>query len=155
MLPVAMAAIFTAAASGCTSAVPASGSGASPATAGTTTPVSRTAAPQQSPRPAPTATVPKSALPTTAAGWDKRACQDFASFYHDLLTDTPRDLAVLLPAAERVLSDVIHASSQGSRQLFDDANDLVADLGSLSWLSNGNVDSRPVRRLAAACRTLS
>jgi hypothetical protein len=153
MLPVAMAAIFTAAVSGCTSAVLASGPGASPATAGTATSAAATATPQAT-QPAPTATSAKSASPSTAAGWDKRACRDFATFYQDLRTDTPRDLAVLLPAAGRVLSDVIHASSQGSRRLFDDANDLVADVGSLSWWSDGSVDSRPVRRMAATCRAL-
>jgi hypothetical protein len=89
--------------------------------------------------------------PTTPAGWDRRACKDFLGFYLDLETDTPHDLKVLLPAAQKVLADAIHAAPYGSGPLFDYANDLVADVGSSSWTSQGNIFSRPIQRMEKAC----
>lgn len=92
-----------------------------------------------------------SPAPTTAAGWDTKACQDFQTFYYDLEKDTPHALNILMPAAQKVLSDVIHAGAGGSRPIFNDANNLVAYVGSSSWLSQGNVFSTPIQRMAKAC----
>jgi len=93
----------------------------------------------------------KTELPTSAAGWDARACQAFQAFYQDLLTDTPHALNVLMPAAQKVLRDVIEAAPSGSRSLFNAANDLVAYVGSSSWPTQGNVDSAPVQRMVTEC----
>jgi hypothetical protein len=95
--------------------------------------------------------VPKTKLPTTASGWDARACQDFQTFYLDLETDTPHAVNVLMPAAQEVLHDVIQAAPDGSRRLFNNANDLVAYVGSSAWLTQGNVLSAPVQRMVNDC----
>ena len=94
---------------------------------------------------------PSSRLPTTAAGWDRLACKNYLQFYLDMNTHTPHDLKILLPAAEKVLADAIHAAPSGSQRLFDDANNLVADVGSSTWVQQGNVYSGPVVAMEKAC----
>ena len=143
----AMVAISGAEVTGCSPA----GANGSPAQ-----PVIRSSSPAMSSHPArrnsPAARARKTKPPpTTAAGWDRRACQDFQTFYLDLQEDTPHAFNILIPAAQKVLSDVINAGTYGSRRVYYDANDLVAYVGSSAWAYHGNVFSAPVQHMVTAC----
>ncbi len=99
-----------------------------------------------------------SKTPTTVAGWERQACADFHTFLSDLETDTPHDLRVLRPDADRMLHDVIGAgeaqTSSGqslSMALFNDANNLQRYVWSSSWDHQGNIWSKPVLRMERDC----
>ena len=81
---------------GCTGAAPTAPATTSASPQAASTPSAAT--PQPTPSASPT---PRATTPTTVAGWDKKACVDFQTFYLDLEKDTPHALGILRPRRRR------------------------------------------------------
>jgi len=80
------------------------------------------------------------------------ACAIFATFYQDMLDLTPHAVPQLVADLGDAKHGLVQAAlAAGDDRLFDDANDLVAYVGSSGFATTGNPMGAPVQALRADC----
>ena len=136
------------------SAIAQAGSTTNSASVKTTTAVkatSTTAAPTTTTTAAPVTTTTTSAVVTTtdvpaATPTTPDACAAFWTFDKDITTYTPKDTARLIPDARAV-----QGAAQKTGRFVNDANALVAYVGSADFSENGNVLGDPIQSMLTDC----
>jgi len=99
--------------------------------------------------------VPTPAPPPVASPADlaAAACRAFNTFYSDITTYTPHDVARLIPDAQQVLKDAQLAAVGDPKwsHLVDDAGALAAYVGSSDFAQQGNALGQPIQDMQTDC----
>jgi hypothetical protein len=156
-------AVLVMALAGCGSTKTSTASSPTPATPSTVspslttpTPIAASARPTAQAAPsssAPTPRPPSKAKAAPPASYAAAACKAFSTFYSDITTYTPHDVARLIPDAQRVQKDAQLAAAGDARwnHLFDDALAMTTYVGSADFISNGNVLGQPIQNMQTDC----